>query len=89
MENTVVINVYNHGNPISAEKQTHIFKFLGRENKDHNLVANSWGMGLILAQIVTRAHCGDIQLVSNDKIGTSFTVTLFRDFNDPVKDEQN
>ncbi|MFL1896428.1 sensor histidine kinase [Aquimarina sp. 2-A2] len=84
-DDSVQIVVHNHGNPISAEKQTHIFKFLGQDRKDSNYVANSWGMGLTLAQIVANAHGGDIQLVSNEQEGTSFIIKLYKRFNEPGK----
>lgn len=81
----IEIAVHNHGNPISAENQKHIFGFLERKNPDSDTVGKSWGMGLTLVQIVAEAHGGDIKLISNEETGTSFTVTLLKNFNRPGK----
>ncbi len=40
-------------------------------------------MGLTLAQIVAEAHGGDIKLVSEKGKGTTFTVTLLKNYNTP------
>lgn len=79
--NSVEIVVHNHGNPISEEKQKHIFDFLAREKKGKNSAKNSWGMGLTLAQIVTKAHGGTIDLISTENKGTSFIITLLKNYN--------
>jgi K+-sensing histidine kinase KdpD len=83
-KNQVSIKVHNHGNAISPERQQHIFEFLGRENHD-DATANSWGMGLTLAQIVAEAHGGKVHLKSNEESGTTFTTTLLKKFNSPGK----
>lgn len=81
----VHIGVHNHGNPISQERQGHIFKFLGQENKGNRPVSRSWGMGLTLAQMVAEAHGGGIGLKSNEETGTLFDVTLYKHHNEPGK----
>lgn len=81
----VEIRVHNFGNPIPSAKQERIFKFLGSARNDMKSVSGSWGMGLTLAQIVAEAHGGDIQLASDDKAGTTFTVKLIKQFNEPGK----
>ena len=77
-EETVEIEIHNHGNPIPKEKQKHIFQFMNSENSNEKSVAGSWGMGLTLAQIVTEAHGGDIDLTSDEVNGTSFNITLIK-----------
>ncbi|MAQ76566.1 MAG: two-component sensor histidine kinase [Aquimarina sp.] len=77
-EETVEIEIHNFGNPIPKEKQKHIFQFMNSENSDAKSVAGSWGMGLTLAQIVTEAHGGDIDLTSDEENGTSFNITLIK-----------
>lgn len=81
----VVIKVHNYGKPIPEAKQAQIFKFMGSAEKDQNSVLGSWGMGLSLTQIVAEAHGGDINLISDEKTGTTFTVNLIKQFNEPGK----
>ncbi|MBK5212827.1 MAG: HAMP domain-containing histidine kinase [Flavobacteriaceae bacterium] len=84
-EDAVEIKVHNFGNPIPEEKQEQIFKFMGTAKKDKKSVSGSWGMGLTLAQIVAEAHGGDINLLSDKKTGTTFIITLIKQFNEPGK----
>jgi signal transduction histidine kinase len=76
----ITLSVHNQGEPISPEKQLHIFEFLGRE-KDNDNQSHSWGMGLTLVQIVAQAHGGTVELKSDAEHGTTFTTTLFKNFN--------
>ena len=81
----VVIKVHNYGKPIPKAKQEQIFKFMGSAEKGKNSVLGSWGMGLTLTQIVAEAHGGGINLISDEKTGTTFTVNLIKQFNEPGK----
>ncbi|MGB3343234.1 MAG: HAMP domain-containing sensor histidine kinase [Aequorivita sp.] len=81
----VEIKVHNFGDPIPEEKQEEIFKFMMSARSDKKSVSESWGMGLTLTQIVAEAHGGDINLVSNEKNGTTFTINLIKYFNEPGK----
>jgi len=81
----VLIKVHNYGKPIPESKQAQIFKFMGSAEKDQNSVLKSWGMGLSLTQIVAEAHGGDVNLISDEKTGTTFTVNLIKQFNEPGK----
>jgi len=84
-EDSVEIKVHNWGNPIPISKQEQIFKFMGSAKRDGKSVSGSWGMGLTLTQIVAEAHGGDINLVSDEKTGTTFTVNLIKQFNEVGK----
>ena len=84
-EDAVEIKVHNWGNPIPLSKQEQVFKFMGSAKRDKKSVSGSWGMGLTLAQIVAEAHGGDINLVSDEKTGTTFTVNLIKQFNEEGK----
>jgi len=78
----VKIKVHNFGKPIPKAKQKKIFKFTGTAEKNKNSISGSWGMGLTLTQIVAEAHGGDINLISDEKTGTTFTVNLIKHFNE-------
>ncbi|CAM3385774.1 sensor histidine kinase [Aequorivita lipolytica] len=84
-EDAVAIKVHNWGNPIPLSKQQQIFKFMGSAKRGKKSVSGSWGMGLTLTQIVAEAHGGDINLVSDEKTGTTFTVNLIKQFNEVGK----
>jgi len=84
-EDAVAIKVHNWGNPIPLSKQEQIFKFMGSAKRDKKSVSDSWGMGLTLTQIVAEAHGGDINLNSDEKTGTTFTINLIKQFNEPGK----
>ncbi len=78
----VEIKVHNFGNPIPVSKQEQIFQFMGSAENDKKSISGSFGMGLTLTQIVAEAHGGDINLTSDKINGTTFTVTLIKQFNE-------
>ncbi len=77
----VEMSFHNYGNPIPAEKQKQIFKFMSNANNKKHSVFRSWEMGLTTAQMVVDAHGGKIKLVSTEEKGTTFTVTFLKHFN--------
>ena len=79
------ISVHNLGVPIPKEKQEEIFEFLTTEQKIKNNGLKSWGMGLTLVKIVAEAHGGQVIVTSNEKEGTTFTITLDKFLNQPGK----
>jgi hypothetical protein len=84
-KDAVAIKVHNWGNPIPPSKQEQIFKFMGSAKRNKKSASASWGMGLTLTQIVAEAHGGDINLESDEKTGTTFTVNLIKQFNEVGK----
>jgi len=84
-KDAVAIKVHNWGNPIPPSKQEQIFKFTGSAKRNKKSASASWGMGLTLTQIVAEAHGGDINLESDEKTGTTFTVNLIKQFNEVGK----
>jgi signal transduction histidine kinase len=58
---------------------------MGSAKRNKKSVSASWGMGLTLTQIVAEAHGGDINLESDEKTGTTFTVNLIKQFNEVGK----
>jgi signal transduction histidine kinase len=76
-----LLSVHNEGRPISLAKQQEIFEPMKRgEREDEGRRASNGGIGLglyIVKQIAT-AHGGTVELSSNAKAGTTFTVRLPR-----------
>lgn len=85
VENSVVIKVHNYGKAIDKANQSEIFDFLNRGNGSHDSGLESWGMGLTLVKSVANAHGGSVDLHSTDEEGTTFSITLQKDFNEPGK----
>lgn len=81
----VVLKVHNFGNPIPKEKQQSIFKFLNTEKSRNSNKLQSWGMGLTLVSSVAQAHGGEVKLTSNEEEGTTFSLSLYKNANQPGK----
>ena len=71
----VRLTVHNDGEPIAPQAQATIFEPLVRGTSDgtHNL-----GLGLFIARAIVVAHGGAIRVMSAEKSGTTFEVTLPR-----------
>jgi len=84
-DDTVIIQVHNHGEAIDQKNQSDIFNFLNRGNASQDSKLESWGMGLTLVKSVAIAHGGQVDLVSTDTEGTTFSIDLKKNFNEPGK----
>ncbi|TQI70320.1 hypothetical protein JM79_1230 [Gramella sp. Hel_I_59] len=84
-QDDVLIEVQNFGNPIAKQDQNDIFKFLNRGHENQNSTLDSWGMGLTLVKTVAQAHGGKVDVVSNEKEGTTFSIHLKKQANKPGK----
>ena len=73
----VIVTVHNFGTPIPPESQRMIFNswMRGQITDGDN---THLGLGLYVAKLLVEAHGGEIQVASNDKQGTTFTVRLPR-----------
>ena len=80
-QDDVLIEVQNFGNPIAKQDQNDIFKFLNRGHENQNSTLDSWGMGLTLVKTVAQAHGGKVEVVSNEKEGTTFSIHLKKQAN--------
>ena len=81
----VFLSVHNLGDPIPAEKQKEIFKFMSRSGRNPSRGTQGWGMGLTLVELVSEAHGGKVLLQSNATEGTTFTMILQKNSNPPGK----
>lgn len=84
-EKFVNISVHNTGNPIPVKKQKEIFNYLSTTNDSRSKNLRSWGMGLALVKKVAEAHGGQLELVSNEEEGTTFSISLHKFGNKPGK----
>ncbi|TAG54669.1 MAG: ATP-binding protein [Runella slithyformis] len=64
----------NDGLPIPDNELPQIFKPFRRGSNAHQV--NGHGIGLSLVERIVRLHRGRIDVVSNQEVGTIFTVTL-------------
>lgn len=81
----VQINVHNEGNPIPEDKQRNIFDFLSTTNGSGTDDSKSWGMGLSLVVAVAQAHGGSLEVSSNENDGTTFCLSLQKNYQEPGK----
>ncbi len=85
LEEEVIIKVHNRGKPIDKSSQSEIFDFLNRGERSQSTDMDGWGMGLTLVKSVALAHGGMISLESNKADGTTFSISLKKNFNQPGK----
>lgn len=84
-DDEVVIKIHNFGKPIDKSSQSEIFDFLNRGTRSENTDMEGWGMGLTLVKSVALAHGGMVSLESNKEDGTTFSISLKKNFNQPGK----
>ena len=78
----VFVDVHNGGDPIPPGELSRIFDPLVRGSSADHPKKNrpgSIGMGLYIAREVAKSHGGRIDVISNTKDGTSFTIRLPRE----------
>ena len=71
----MVISVRNQGAIIKTEDRERIFERYYRGTRHHDSAPGT-GIGLSVARGVTEAHGGQIWVVSNEKEGTTFHMSL-------------
>ncbi len=70
-----VLSVHNEGPPIPASLRDHMFEPFKRGDAH----GNSWGgvgLGLFIVREIVRAHRGRVVMRSEERVGTTFEVTL-------------
>lgn len=73
-DNDAVLKVHNLGNPIPKEEQSSMFQKFNRGTTSARKVG--WGIGLTVVKAMVNTHHGNIEVESEDRKGTTFTVTL-------------
>jgi signal transduction histidine kinase len=78
-EESVLVEVHNHGPPIPEDLLPVIFEpFRRGETAGGELHRTSLGLGLYIAQDIVRAHGGSLSVHSTEEEGTTFRVCLSR-----------
>lgn len=73
-----ILTVTNTGAPIPQEHLEHLFQRFYRVDGSRSRKEGGYGLGLAIAQTIVQAHRGQIEVASDEKNGTCFTVTLPR-----------
>ncbi len=81
----IEISVHNYGKPIPKRKQEEIFSFLDHGISNKTKQYQSYGMGLTLVKMVATAHDGKVDLTSDEKLGTKFSISLNKKAAQPGK----
>ncbi|MFD0772067.1 sensor histidine kinase [Bacillus sp. CGMCC 1.60114] len=74
--NHVFFTVKDYGIGIPKEDIAHIFDRFYRVDKARNRETGGAGLGLSIAKRIVDSHRGNIDVISKEREGTSFTVTL-------------
>lgn len=72
----IELAVNNTGIPIPAEHLDHIFERFYRSDSSRARSEGGYGLGLAIARTIVENHHGKIKVESNEKAGTTFTVSL-------------
>lgn len=70
MENKVTISINNNGRVINSDRIGEIFKPYITEKKNGN------GIGLAYCEKIVKLHGGNIEVISNQKDGTTFIINI-------------
>ncbi|WP_010232880.1 sensor histidine kinase [Clostridium arbusti] len=73
-EDQVCIDIHNNGPSIPKDKLNHVFDRFYRIDYARTKDLMSTGLGLAIAKELVESHKGKIKVVSEEKIGTCFTV---------------
>lgn len=73
-KNTAVIEVHNHGAPISPLEQRTLFESYRRASTGSG--SKGWGLGLALVKGIAEAHDGSVEVSSVEEKGTTFRIYL-------------
>lgn len=79
-QDRAVLAVRNTGKPIPPEHLEHLFQRFYRVDGSRSRKEGGYGLGLAIAQTIVQSHRGQIEVKSDEKNGTCFTVTLPRVF---------
>lgn len=77
-DGTVVLEVWNTGEPIPSEQIPRLFEPLERGTGQTDQAGRSIGLGLFIVRNIVEAHGGTITVSSGAREGTAFTVRLPR-----------
>ena len=76
VQEKVVLSVRNTGHPISPEHLPHIFERFYRADSARSRDRGGYGLGLAIAEAITRGHGGKITAESDSVRGTIFTAAF-------------
>jgi signal transduction histidine kinase/CheY-like chemotaxis protein len=73
-----LLQVHNHGTPISPELLPRLFEPLTRGSPTEGQQSRSIGLGLYIVREILRGHGGSVEVASSVETGTTFSVRLPR-----------
>jgi signal transduction histidine kinase len=80
------IAIHNEGSPIPEGEKNKIFENFYRSSDVKAGISQGWGIGLSLVKAAAVSHGGSVQVESEEKIGTTFTIIVPLDARSKKKD---
>ena len=75
----VKVSIHNEGSPIRPEDQATLFDQFRRTKSAQASGMKGWGLGLTLVRGIIEVHGGHVTVESEEKKGTTFTLTFPKD----------
>lgn len=81
---TVVFRVMDTGIGISKEHQQRVFERFYRVDKSRSKSTGGTGLGLAIVKHIVAIHGANLELQSEENIGSTITITFMKKFNDRI-----
>lgn len=75
-ENNIQLTIHDDGSAIPKEAQEHLFDRFYRIDQARARKDGGTGLGLAIAKSIIEQHQGEINMISSNNKGTTFTITL-------------
>ena len=82
-----IVQVHNEGTPIPKELQANLFEPFYRTPAAQSSSKKGWGLGLAISKQIVERHGGRIRVESSGGKGTTFTIELPRQLDEPASDD--
>ena len=86
--NKAIVQVHNEGIPIPKELQANLFEPFYRTPTAQSSSKKGWGLGLAISKQIVERHGGRIWVESSQEKGTTFSIELPSQSDEPAETTQ-